>query len=431
MEFLKPTISNPAKFIKNSIGFVLCVAILVYAWFQLMHGMSSEVQTEPARYSELYESIDGTAFIFRDETVINNTAGGSAVTLVSDSQRVHRGQKIANVYSNEDYVLLQDEINRLERKLEVFDKSAVESDFFVNDISRTNKDINDSLDELYQSVANNDLSSALSASDDFLVKLNKRNLIVNSEKSYTENLASLNMQKNALNEKISRVSTPVYANSSGFYFATVDGYESYFDIKNIDNITLSEIERLSNLNADESKVKMSVGKIVNDFVWYTVMMVDFKDIKNVEEGDYVKVEFPEDADTQITMLLEKIISETSSKKALLVLRSNVVSPTFRYIRSQPAKVLLQKSQGLTIPTEALRVIDGVKGVYVLVGDVVGFRRVEILDEKDGYYIVSNNKNDYIYPENENDDAMISHKALSLYDNVIVSGKDLFDGKIIA
>ena len=70
------------------------------------------------------------------------------------------------------------------------------------------------------------------------------------------------------------------------------------------------------------------------------------------------------------------------------------------------------------------------GVYVLVGDVVEFKRTHLLDERDGYYIVSTDVNDYALPEGTQATGVLACDRLSLYDNIIVSGKNLFNGKIV-
>ena len=77
--------------------------------------------------------------------------------------------------------------------------------------------------------------------------------------------------------------------------------------------------------------------------------------------------------------------------------------------------------GYKVPASAIRVIDGVQGVYILSGSTVRFKKIIPLAEIDGYFIV------------EEQDTM-SEDSLSNYlgycDLVITSGKDLYDGKVI-
>lgn len=66
-------------------------------------------------------------------------------------------------------------------------------------------------------------------------------------------------------------------------------------------------------------------------------------------------------------------------------------------------------------------MDGVQGVYILVGNIVEFRQIEVLLELDGYYIVTE--------QDVRDDPDYREK-LGLYDAIITGGKDLYVGKMI-
>jgi hypothetical protein len=63
----------------------------------------------------------------------------------------------------------------------------------------------------------------------------------------------------------------------------------------------------------------------------------------------------------------------------------------------------------------LRTVDGVEGVYIFKDSTVYFRRIEILYRGDGYCVVAeqNGREDY----------------LALYDLLVTSGEDLYDGRV--
>ena len=86
------------------------------------------------------------------------------------------------------------------------------------------------------------------------------------------------------------------------------------------------------------------------------------------------------------------------------------------MRSGPMTVVKKQYSGLKVSRKALRVVDSVRGVYVLTGMQVKFVPVEILYSNDEYIICEK--------QNETDG------ALKLYDMVVVKGKNLYDGKIV-
>ena len=69
-----------------------------------------------------------------------------------------------------------------------------------------------------------------------------------------------------------------------------------------------------------------------------------------------------------------------------------------------------------MPRKALRAPDSVPGVYVLTGMQIEFKPVEIIYTGEDYIICK---------KSDSDD------ALRLYDQVVVKGKNLYDGKIVS
>ena len=87
-------------------------------------------------------------------------------------------------------------------------------------------------------------------------------------------------------------------------------------------------------------------------------------------------------------------------------------------RVAQARLLLDDYSGINIPNSALRISDedGSVGVYVQDGIVAKFRKVKQILSKEDYTLVADTSGEDGY--------------LSLYDNIIVEGRDLHEGKII-
>ena len=86
------------------------------------------------------------------------------------------------------------------------------------------------------------------------------------------------------------------------------------------------------------------------------------------------------------------------------------------MRTGPMTVVKKEYSGLKIPKSALRVVNSKRGVYVLTGMQVKFVEVNVIYSDD----------DYMICEKQTED----EKVLRLYDEVIVKGKNLYDGKIV-
>lgn len=418
---------DPKRLIKSLAVLALSIGVLVYVYSQSMGTTKSEIETETSILVNMNDSIEAESFIFRNETVIGTAQNGSIVTVVSEGERVSKGQLLANVYSDSGDALLQDEISRIQRRIDILEDSAVKGGFVISDLDKIDADINEIETGFIYSAQTGDLATAIHDSSEFLVKLNKRDLIINSDSDYSAELESLLQQKSNLESRISSVSSPIYATGSGYFYSEVDGYEDAFDVSLAHTVDLDNFDDFANTSAAE--VKNGQVKIVNSFIWNLVCRIDSEELSNVKEGWNYYITFPENRDTKIDMELVKIVSETNSTTAILVFRANKLPQGFDYKRFQKAEIVKSGIEGLSVPKKALRYVDGTEGVYILVGDVVRYRQVERIAEKDNYYVVKINRNNALF-EDEKQETESRYKSLSLYDNIIVSGKDLFDGKII-
>lgn len=68
-------------------------------------------------------------------------------------------------------------------------------------------------------------------------------------------------------------------------------------------------------------------------------------------------------------------------------------------------------------------VDGVSGVYILNGNTIAFKQIEVLSESDGFCIV---KEQPAYSEDPE-----YYKKLGLYEMIVTNGRKLFDGKIVS
>lgn len=425
---------DPKTAVKNVALLLLMVFLVIYAFFQILPTFTQNITTETALLVSVYDTCKTTGYIFRSEQLVEKSTGGVTVTLVKDGERVSKGQIFANVYSDSSSAGLQEQINAIDRKIDILSKSVVDTDLYVTDITKTDQAIDKDFDTLFSMVSAGDLSDVLTTEKSLLVNMNKKTLITNMNNGYHSEIASLQSERSALQSRISSVSKSLYAASSGYYYGDVDGYETIFTPDKLNGLTLDSFRELTSHEAETSLSSHTAGKIVTDFVWHLVCEADKYSAAGFTVGSYYKLRFPSFSEETVTMKLVNAVSVTSDDTALLVFRGNTAPESFPYLRTQEADIIGQSYTGLAVSKKAVRIVDGQKGVYILDGDIVRFRLIEILFEDEDSYIVAPEK-----PVPDEADATTeeigiadrpAYKYLSLYDNVIVGGKDLFDGKIL-
>ena len=102
---------------------------------------------------------------------------------------------------------------------------------------------------------------------------------------------------------------------------------------------------------------------------------------------------------------------------LVVFECNTHIGSFTKVRKTSARAVVKTYSGLKVPREALRVSEeGINGVYCLIDSQVKFKPVDIIFEKDSYYVSAYDTADT--------------KSLLLYDEIVVSAKNLENKKIV-
>ncbi|MDD4126009.1 MAG: HlyD family efflux transporter periplasmic adaptor subunit, partial [Eubacteriales bacterium] len=208
--------------------------------------------------------------------------------------------------------------------------------------------------------------------------------------------------------------------------SSCDGYENIFTTNSLDNITMEEYYSLESKLPDDTLISRSEGKLVTSVKWYITVCLDKKTISKLTENKSqsykYEIRFPYSNNALVKMKLEKIVSQTDYDTAIMVFSSDTHMDGFNYTRIQPVEIVSEYYSGLKVPSSAIRVVDGITGVYTLDGTVVKFKKATVLNEENGYCICSL---PYIDDINR-----LSSTALSLYDPVIISGIGLYEGKII-
>lgn len=413
------------KIFVNFLIFIITVFLIIYFAIQVKSIFIDAMETEYAVLSAFDDTIELKCTIVRDETLIESEYGGTYNYVVSDGEKLSVGQKIANIYTTDSQYRIQEQINEIDDKISILNDSSVEHNYFTLNISKIDKDIANMFSEYRSCIESGDYALALQIKKELLVILNKRYLVVNAVKDFGDVVETLENEKKNLTTLKSDVDGSVTSPASGYFYSDVDGYEGILTTQLIDEGTVDEI--LSALESDPGAIsKNAVGKVASEYDWYTVCTTD-KDISQLfVTGEYYDVSYPYSVGHTIKSLLSNKIVQNDSDKVVLVFQSSSNNNSFNFMRNQIAEVRLDKFSGLRVHKDALRIVDGEEGVFILNGNTIEFKRANKIYENDGYYIISVTDPQSELPEEEKS----SFSYLKMYDAVINNGKELYHGKTI-
>ena len=180
-----------------------------------------------------------------------------------------------------------------------------------------------------------------------------------------------------------------------------------------------------------------MGKLILGDNWYYAAIVSQADAETLSSARSMYLRFSKSVEQDLPVSVYHI-SEEENGRVVVVLKGSSYLPELTLLRQQSAEVILGNLEGIRVPREALRaektsvdengelVTTEQTGVYCLVGMEARFKPVEVLYSGDGFALVRS-----IYDSAAGDLTGSQEVArLRSGDQVIVTGRDLYDGKVL-
>lgn len=392
----------------------VCMFLVVYPFFTLM-GTTSAIKTQTAVTRTIYETIDVKAIAIRKETVLNHTYSGTIVPTITNGSKVAVGDAVADIYQDEVKAGYAERLRELEDEIEYYKTVSLNSQLtHQTDITVYKNKVTDILFSLSDTVEKNELSEIYSLSRELREAITKKQLGTGQAIDVNPIINSLMSEYDSI-KSAAIPSSSISADTAGYYVNTVDGFENNVDYSEVEKLGPSGVEAL--LNASPSQVSQyNVGKLITDFNWYLVCNTTMEKLAGKTKGSYVNVVFGNSQIDELRMKIEAINIEEGSDRITLILSSNIMNEDIAQLRTVAVKIKVGSVSGLAVDRMALRTVDGVKGVYVKVGNIVEFKKV-LIDYSDANIVLSG------------DDGETSG-LLKLYDEIILEGTDLYDSKLL-
>lgn len=414
--------SRLADLVVHIATIAVAAAALAYLGYHFFEGFSADIETEYATLVTDSDVVPLDAYIMRSESVIfaaSATSGHSVGYVFSDGTKVHGGQVVANIYTGDGSS--DEAIVDLDRRIDLLESSNLTDGMTSSDTYVIDSKIQNYYYLIHQSTLLGNYSNLTKRRDELLTLINKRRILTGVTTGYSDKIESLTAERALLSAGQDTIAESVGAPYAGYFYSTTDGYESTFSASKVESLTLAEFDKM--LSSQPTRYSdRAVGKMVSDFNWYIVCETTRDSLRYFTKGYSYYVNFPYNDDISIKMTLSNVVSEVGSDRVLLVLETERIPEDFSFRRMQPVEIVRSSYTGYRVPISAARLVDGKQGVYIMIGNTIEFREIDILLEMDGYYIVAEQD-----PVNDPDYA----SKLGLYDQIVVSGKNLYDGKLIS
>lgn len=392
---------------------LIVLALLGYIGYQTYRSIFSGIKTELAVNYSIYESIETQGLIFRSETVIPSKNGHIYYT-VKNGARIAKDGVIASVYSSENDGLLADQIEEVDSRISMLrDLQNNDSSTHITlDIIDTQ--LSNSLNALIADVGDGSFEDAESAKSNLLSLLSKKQIITGKKVDFFAEIAKLEQKKKDLKSQYHAPLSVIRAPVAGYFVDNTDGYESI--VSATDPLTLTTDKLGELLSMEPQSGTASAGKIVGGYEWYFACVVPDAYYNTLAVGNSlsIKMNFVSDEEVPVTVAA---CNKDNNGKLAVVFRCAYMSEELSDIRKETAQLLMVRHTGLRVPKRAIVIDDEMQaGVYIRSGNVAAFRKIDQLYSEPADYVICKVKDESGY--------------LQLYDDIIVSGKGLYDGKTI-
>ena len=427
---------------------VVAIGAMIYVGYHMVKSFTKGVETMPAYIDNFSESVTLDAYILRHERVISSDAAGTVNYLVKNGEKVAVGDELADICRSGN-AGIRERIDEIDAEIKVLSEVEAGAAYSsASDATNIEVRIRELLYSAAGSVSENDIIRASSTVKKMLAELNRHAIVTGQISGFKAEIAALEAERASLVSQLTDVAKTIVSDESAYFFYDVDGYEDAFRFEDIDKLSVDDVYAMTGAVSEASADH--VGKMVLDYMWYIAVPTDRGTASYFEEGMSYDIAFGAE-DKTLSMRLRSVKTEPGvNGRASLIFESSDMPDDFEYTRMQPVTVKVREYAGYRVPLSAVRVmdIDGteVYGVYILHGNVVCFRRIEIILTQDGYALCDSTagvpEDDdgyYEFPiigeetsaETEPPAEYESIPYLSLYDFVITSARGLYDGKIIS
>lgn len=372
---------------------------------QVYYFLHDKHDTEEAVLATVNEDIVFDGIIVRDESVVTYNGSGVLDYKYADGSKVSMNSTVAEVFSSEKAIYARDRIAEIDAEIEQLEKAQDPATTNYAEPDALISGMKNGYNDLLESVENRELDRIPDIRSRIALNSNMYSIITGTEAGYSDAIDTLKAERNELMDLTSAPDDAIKADRTGYFVSYADGYEDQLKTSDVDKLTESDIREI--IKGDKTPPANAVGKTFESYNCKIVGIVK-ADSRITDDAD-VSLKL----NSSRTIYRCKVDSvKNSGENMIIVLDCDRVDQTLVDSRALSAKLIFDEYQGIKVPRSALRFRGDEKGVYVILGKDISFKKINVIYEGD----------DFVLSENTSDE-----EYLLLYDQIlleVVSNKDV-------
>ena len=418
-------------------GFVITVVVLagIYVGYQALQVLFPPNTYETALLATVADTVDADGVLLFDEVYV--PGGGTLGYLAADGERVSAGAAVAEIYSSPEQAGLRQQLTSLNDQIELLQRSqnttATQLDSLKKERASALYDMMDALDSsAYDETAQGE--------ENYILAQNKLWVITGEVASFSDQITVLTQQAATVQSQLGNPSQ-ITAPQTGYFIRSSSSGRlnaGSADILALDAANLKAYVESS----PEIALDGCAGKIVSGFTWYYAGVCSAKQAEKLLGRDgkpltkSVEIRFPGQVETPLKAKVSEVNIDAENDIARFVLSCEIINGDVLRLNCADAQIIVGRNTGLRVPAAAVHYLkeDGseaegqgenyIPGVYVKYGNLARFCRIDPVD--DAHPQITDGNDLIVLPSG----TAGSVSQVRLYDEIIVSGQNLYDGKLL-
>lgn len=400
-----------AKRIFHVVGLLALALVSVYIIVQCFVIFRRSYKTETAIKYTLAESITLDGVVAFDS--VDVAGSGDLGYLVQDGERVTNGTVVAEVYTDDSQGLQRERLDRLERTITLLTKSQNSTG---SDLSVLTNQTKQALYNLLDKINTAQYSGITDAEDTFLLAQNRLQVSTGQTAGFADTIAALQVEYDSIKAQLDALQT-ITATTNGYFSSTAASPAIAADRQALDDADPATLQKML-ADGFPAAATDRAGQITTGFSWKFYAVCDLDTAARFDNISSVKISVPGKQNTPLSATVEEVTLDKDNGLAKIVLQCQTINAEVLSFGQETAQIDLKTYEGIRIDKEALHIVDGQRGVYVKYGNLQRFLKITTLYENDSYILIP--ENGKIGTDNE----------VRLYDEIIVQGTNLQDGKLL-
>lgn len=376
--------------------------------------IGKNIDTLVVSNEKIEEYITTKGLLIRDEYIINSTMTGNIEAYFKEGDKVKNLDKVAYVYNDNIDEENFKELESLEK--EVIQIEEGQSSIIKADVDKVNKKIEKNKDNIQTKLIQGKLGISKEVVE-LEEHIKDKNKLLKSDLN-SKPIINKKEEINKLSNKIEKNSDILQTNKSGIISYKFDGNESKYNIDNISELTIDDIEYTENeyidiLNEGVIKHGQPIARIINNIKQYLAIVVEENEIMNFKENNSVIIR---DKNNQINAKVHNIY--TKNDKNVVVFEISEQNIEINDTRVAEFDIIYKSIEGIKIPKSSIVKKDNVEGVYI-VSETGSAKFIEIKGtsyENEEFIVIDYYKNE-----------IEGVKTIDIYDEIILEPKKVKNG----